>query len=367
MGGFIGGAMAAGLGDAAGQVVSNSQQALDLQNKQQMAQFQSGLDQDREAAQLRLQQSIGTEQAISTANGPIAAAVNAGADTKAKSEAATWKNNPDVRSAAEDKATLGPEKMSPGQQLFVKNPDGSYTQKADNKNMTAADARFAVGTANGGAKANNFTAKERDDALTSVQTQVDKQYIDSMGKPLPTANAVASKAFIDGMNSGLDPASARVQALDAANRVQAAAKLLLASPQGKSMDMDSAMGAVVEMARQKAAANAGPQDRAPAPAPAPGLLNNARKTAPDAAYPEPEAARSAAKPPTQAAATDTPDTLSPLGSLANKSLIELDGIANGRGSPAAKAAAKAEMARRKAAPDSRGSDPQTDPALYANT
>ena len=71
--GFISGALAAGVGDAAGQVVSNSQAALDLQNQQQMAQFKSGLDQDRDAALARLQQSLGQQTKADDANGPVGA------------------------------------------------------------------------------------------------------------------------------------------------------------------------------------------------------------------------------------------------------------------------------------------------------
>ena len=257
--GLIGGMMAAGLAQGAGEVVSTAQGQIDVNNKEQLAQYQAQLTQDSTAAQMRLQQTIGNENTINAATGPVGAATRAGAALNTTSAAQTAVD-PTVQAAKTFDANVKYDKLAPGQQLV----DDSGALKAENKRITLGESRLYNAQTTGDVKANQFSAKEINSGQEALLNDVRKQYVDPTTQKVPSSvGNVASFAYTQSLAQGKNVAQAKQDGSDAADRVWEAAQGLLKTPAGKGMDTDTAMRAVIQQAKAAHAA-AGPQPGAPA-------------------------------------------------------------------------------------------------------
>lgn len=250
----FGGIIAGAIGQGAQNVSDLAQQQIDVNNKQQLASFQSGLEADRQAQAARLQQTIGRENS----------AFAASPEGLAQSGAVTTNTIATTAAANADPATLAnnaaaeaakPRELGPGQQ-YHQTVNGVDTVLASNDKPTQADAWMA-GMHTGG-KAANFSAKEIDDGLTSTTTAVEKSYADpATTKTPPALLNIGAQAYGAAVSAGQTPAQARIAALTRVDNAWQSAQWVMQQDQYKDQ-VKGDFNAALRVAQQLKSASPAP-------------------------------------------------------------------------------------------------------------
>lgn len=278
-------------------------------------------------------------------------------------------NDPELQAAnatiAQANAANTPQKLTPGEQVFV-----GGKPIASNANLTNADVnkmaytegmKGNLGKPGPQTRADHFTDKEWKDAAEKLTPAV-VGFQDPMGggKPVESGDLVtAREAIFNALRAqgDYDPQTATAMANQRTNdiknkAIQMAADAKAADKKSTLTEADAARIIVqqIQAAAQKAAAAV---KAPPVPAAAPATVS-----APPAQGTPLQSLAGAAG----AQARQAPPAASP--EMQGMSSMQLDGIANGRYSPAMKAAAAAELARRSAAHLTPSNDAQFDPSNY---
>lgn len=257
---MFGGIIAGALGQGAQNVQDLAQQQIDVNNKQDLASFQSGLEADRQAQAARLQQTIGRENTAFAASpeglaqsGAVTTA-NVAATAAAHADPATMANEAAAEAAK-------PRELAPGQE-YHQTVNGKDTVLAANHNPTQADAWMAgMHAAAGASKAANFTAKEIDDGLTNTTTAVEKSYPDPVtGKTPPALLNIGAQAYGAAISANQTPAQARIAALTRVDNAFASAQWVMQQDQYKDQvggDFGKALRVAAQLKSAPAAPGAG--------------------------------------------------------------------------------------------------------------
>lgn len=377
--GFLSGAMAGAAGDAGGQMVSNAQSSMDLNNAQQLAAFKSNLDTQQATAATMLKDKLDHADKVDALTGEVGNATRQATVLNAQTTL-----DPTVAKANQQQANLADVQVAPGHDLDQIDPTtGKVNTIGHNNTITVAETK-AYNPSTASVNMAKFTAKEADDAMTSVATDA-KEILDPVTqKPSPVAGAIAKAEFNAALARGVSLQEARSWAGTMSTQVSLRAQALMNSPAGKGMSFDQAQQVIVDAKnknRDAAAATVTPGTPPGVPATPPADPSTAAASAPSpyngpgsstgtgggilaAQMPASKPAAAAAPAPAPAPAPaqgpaigggvpqvpGIPGIPKPgEGPLARVSALELSNVANSpRSSPEARAAAKAELASRPA-------------------